>query len=1147
MTSQQDKTDLLLLDRVHHVADADHLCGTRQGCMKGTRGEVLFQLEEWSRDEQDKRVFWLNGLAGTGKSTIAQTFAEMCFADGNLGASFFCSRDFEARSNLRFIFPTLAFQLAYRYPRFRQELLQVLTKSPNVGRETLVSQMEKLIVGPFQATKIQTLIVIDALDECHDEESTSAFLSVLSCHVDEIPLVKFFITGRPEPQVRAGFRLESLRPHTDTLKLHEVEPSSVDSDIRLFLKAQFTKIAKGRSDCSFGEDWPGPRKIGILCEKAAGFFIYASTVVKFVASPHHPPDEGLDLIVSLPQDFSQEGRLGIDLLYTQILSQAFPDVDLHHDILHSRFRSVVGAVVLIFHPLSINALSDLLSSCGTPSKISGSLRILHSVLLVPEGTDHPVRIFHKSFPDFLTHSGRCIDRRFFIDPPTYHTQILFSCLNVMKRLRRNICNLDGHAVPSKVRDLSKLKAAYIGDALEYACQFWTHHLAVTSTDSVTVEEVHKAIDNFFATGFLCWIEVLVLLGRLDIGVYALNSIEQWYTLVSCAECLLKHVFTYIQIGAPCKWTSDSKHFILENFDMIQNSPSLIYKFALVTCPSSSWLHKDPSAQVKVVAGSAEWGSCIRTVPYQHSTSALAYWNNNIATGCSLQDIIIFDALTGSQTAVLFGHTDYIRSLIFSLDGKLLVSGSKDKTIKIWDIQTGVVLRTLLGHDDTVLSVSISADNTMIASGSCDKTIRLWDIDTGGCHVIRRLEDHVNTVSFSPKNSHLLLSSSNSGTIQQWNSDGHQIGPAISGSHVAFSPDGTQFVSWKGRTVTIRSTGSRVTAMESILAANINYCHFSPNGKLLAVAAGQTIYLWDITGQNPHLIQTLTGHTDNITSLVFPFTLTLISASRDKSVRFWQVGASSPDTVTSDPKFTPSTPINSVSLQAKDGLAFSIDSKGVVKTWDILTGLCKESTITPARDIYFGDAQAISGGLAITWCKYSGGNWTVYFWDTRKGEVKTTGPIKGTPCGLRMSGNGPQVFCAHDLGAQVWSPDTGKIATKEFQTHSHYYLDPLRMGGSKALVHYREFPTQVWDFEAPSLAPVQLPETSSDRPRLNLVDTRRWSDKNPVRIEDRVTGKEVFKLYGKYGKPSAAQWDGRYLIAGYESGEVLVLDFSQMLA
>ena len=171
VTGQQDAAELTTLDRMLHVADTGYLSGDRQGCMKGTRRDVLFQLEQWSRDEQDKQVFWLSGLAGTGKSTIAQTFAEMCFADGKLGASFFCSRDSDSRSNLQSIFPNLAFQLAHRYPYFRQELILTLMGNPDAGRGTLCSQMEKLIVGPFQAIGIHTLIVIDALDECQDKRS----------------------------------------------------------------------------------------------------------------------------------------------------------------------------------------------------------------------------------------------------------------------------------------------------------------------------------------------------------------------------------------------------------------------------------------------------------------------------------------------------------------------------------------------------------------------------------------------------------------------------------------------------------------------------------------------------------------------------------------------------------------------------------------------------------------------------------------------------------------------------------------------------------------------------------------------------------------------------------------------------------------
>src|SRR5258705_7550002 len=116
-----------------HTDGAGYSAGNRQGCLRGTRRDVLLQLEHWLKDEQDQHVFWLNGLAGTGKSTIAQTFAETCFANGDLGASFFCSRDFEDRSTLHTIFPTLALQLAYQYPQFQKELLKLLRSKLDVG------------------------------------------------------------------------------------------------------------------------------------------------------------------------------------------------------------------------------------------------------------------------------------------------------------------------------------------------------------------------------------------------------------------------------------------------------------------------------------------------------------------------------------------------------------------------------------------------------------------------------------------------------------------------------------------------------------------------------------------------------------------------------------------------------------------------------------------------------------------------------------------------------------------------------------------------------------------------------------------------------------------------------------------------------
>jgi len=517
---------------MRHANGAGYISGNRQGCLRGTRADVLLQLERWLKDKQDHRVFWLNGLAGTGKSTIAQTFAEISFADGKLGASFFCSRDFEDRSNLQSILPTLAFQLAYRYSPFREKLLRVLKANPGIGQDSLCSQMEKVIVGPLKATLIRTLIIIDALDECRDEEPASAILSVLSRYVDKIPNVKFFITGRPEPRIRSGFRLKSLQPITEVLRLHDVQQSLVDRDIKLFFRTQLANIARIRSDCDFMQDWPDPSDISILCKKAAGFFIYASTVVKFVTFKNCTPTEQLDQIISPPQSTVHEGQSGIDLLYTQVLEQAVDEVGTYTGEIHSRLRTVIGAVLLVLNPLSMMALSDLLNM----TNISTTLRSLHSVLLVPDSSEDPIKAFHKSFPDFLMDPLRCKHEKFFVEPTVHHTDILLSCLRLMgERLKRNICNLDDYAVLSEVEDLPACKKEHIGEALEYACRFWAKHLLRVPGNSSRAGEVQKAIEKFFTSHLLYWIEVLALVGDLDTGVYAMNDVEQWYTLVSAMQ------------------------------------------------------------------------------------------------------------------------------------------------------------------------------------------------------------------------------------------------------------------------------------------------------------------------------------------------------------------------------------------------------------------------------------------------------------------------------------------------------------------------------------------------------------------------------------------------------------------------------------
>ena len=146
--------------------------------------------------------------------------------------------------------------------------------------------MHKLIVQPLVEANISTVIIIGALDECKDEEPTSAILSILGRFVYEIPKVKFFVTGRPEPRILEGFRLPLLAEVTDVFVLHEVEPSQVDGDIRLFFRHKFSELARRRRGL---DGWPTEEQVDLLCKRAGGLFVYAMATVKFIDKQSSSP------------------------------------------------------------------------------------------------------------------------------------------------------------------------------------------------------------------------------------------------------------------------------------------------------------------------------------------------------------------------------------------------------------------------------------------------------------------------------------------------------------------------------------------------------------------------------------------------------------------------------------------------------------------------------------------------------------------------------------------------------------------------------------------------------------------------------------------------------------------------------------------
>jgi len=614
----------------------------------------------------------------------------------------------------------------------------------------------------------------------------------------------------------------------------------------------------------------------------------------------------------------------------------------------------------------------------------------------------------------------------------------------------------------------------------------------------------------------------------------------------------------VQAGVSCMWTNDSQRLLLEHFDTIHDSPSQLYHSALPFSPSSSWFHEcyslELSQDVKVVKGlSAEWGMCSRTALLSSCPYSLSYWNNTIAVG-SERDILTLDAITGSQTAVLSGHTDIVRSVTFSSNGTSLVSGSEDKTVKLWDVQTGGIVRTFYGHTDHVLCVSISVDHTTIASGSLDKTLCLWDIGKGECHQIIEHQEKVDCVRFSTTNPQCLISLSGR-TIQQWDIDGHKVGPTYDGYHITFFPDGTQFILGPRGGVTIDNTNPGLIVAKFHQPDKYDVLCLSPDYKLVAISAGWNIHVWDITGSQPHLVETFIGHAWSVLSLAFSSSSTLISAAGDHSVKFWQIGASSIGTTVTDPKSASLTlaPTKSTALKSKNELIIPSDlPDGVVWTWGILTGLHKGSLQISAEDSHQNNTQLTDNKLIFVWHADE----KINIWDVEKGGLLQTINVPGgTVEDLKVSGDGSKVFCMYGELIQAWDIQTGEAVNKlraqdvDIETGDGMVACERmvfdRMEGSKVWVHVigpRYIGGEGWDFGIPGSPPVLVPRISPRR--LHLNDNKVWEIKMS-RMEDVVTGKVIVKLPRRFGEAIHVQWGGHYLVILFKSKEVVILDFSNV--
>jgi hypothetical protein len=501
----------------------------RGGCAEGTREDVLEHICEWAINGSSPPMFWLRGMAGEGKSTIAFTICEFFDEDNknpkkprdvSLGASFCCSRQVESLRRRQNIVPMLAYQLAHHSRSFAT----ALDGADLDAIDTSNKQVEKLLVTPWNASVEErppslplTLVVIDALDEIEDDGGEKLLKELIQATQvmaqDGAHGLKILVTSRPHPSI------VNATKSLPVYRLEDINAEDGRKDILTYLRSALPCIAVSGQDTIYDT----------IADHARGLFIYAATIVRVLSGQTQKEQKRtLAIILGNSQQaaHSPNPPMAIDTLYMQVLAANLEDRYISRlVVLHCIICALQPMPVSTIAQVAAGAAEDDLDEEATRRLVEG----LHSVLYISD-KDGCVYIYHKSFSDFLLDGNRS-DQKYTCNAKLLHSTISMACFRIMQSsLHFNMCNLpSSYLFDSEVQGLDQSIKTNIVDvgALEYACRYWTSHLVQVPVDSKDSQPLRYRLLEFSREKILYWFEVMNVLGAKAECYAGVNAVMGW--------------------------------------------------------------------------------------------------------------------------------------------------------------------------------------------------------------------------------------------------------------------------------------------------------------------------------------------------------------------------------------------------------------------------------------------------------------------------------------------------------------------------------------------------------------------------------------------------------------------------------------------
>ncbi|CAE6436316.1 unnamed protein product [Rhizoctonia solani] len=997
----------------------------RGPCAPDTRLEEIDNLLLWANKPDGEGVCWLNGMAGTGKTTIAYSLCHRLDEDRRLAASFYCSRAMGECKDVRMILPTIAYQLArFSYP-FQSALSAALSKDPDAATRELELQFRTLIAGPLDQARAAIppgcVVVIDALDECEDENSIGKLLKVLLSSHHTLP-IRFLVSSRPEPEIHKQMTTGS---HS-RLVLHELSNSTVQHDIGKYLDRELQGIPLEDSERTN------------LIEQCGVLFIYASTAARYIKDGYELEEhkERLGTILGLTNTDSETNQ-EIDELYLMILGTAW-SYSKFNAANKEQMKILLDTIVCAQEPMTLDALAGVLD-LKDGDRVNALLRPLCSVIHVADDTGL-VSALHASFPDFLFNHRR--SHHFSCAAAKRHCDLAQACFKAIKSspIQFNIGGLPSSYVLDHTIPEYRTKKP-ISASLVYACRHWAAHLQIGTPEKEA--GLLLSLEDFLSARLLLWMEVLNLKKLMCEGVAIMQRIVGWcqaQDLSSDTIELANDAWQFVSTYANHPVSQSTPHIYVS---MLAFWPPL----RPISTHYMSRTHQIPHPLGQAVT--------------QRNPSLLATWSFDQPVGSTRfspngkwiilaagRHVYILDRYTG-QTVLdsLEAHTAAVNSVAFAPDSSYALSGSDDGTICRWiPMNNCESPNPLIKHNAPILSFGISPDGTRIVlslgtnsvcihaahdgrqllnlalpnvkrigsvgfthdgaqvvCGSDDKTISIWDSRRGDaiCDPLHGHTDSICSVISSPSEP-ILISGSRDATIRIWSSRDGQIlkGP------------------FKGHTHSVSSVA--VSSDGLLIASGSEDC---------------TARIWDTqTGET--VIGPLVGHIKAIHSVSFsPHGTQLITGSQDGTIRLWNVPRR-------DKRSKPSRSLTDSIRSARispDGTYVASGSEiGTIRLWSTQDGQVFGNPLKGHIDWIHSIDVSPDGAYIVSGSKDK----SLRLWDTQTGQV-VHGPITGHSAAInsvRFSPDGSQVVSgSDDCTVRLWNIKDGLQAMAPLEGHTDMVL------------------------------------------------------------------------------------------------------------